>query len=207
MMLAELQNRRTQLLAKFRSDDRLVQEADQEIRDTQAALERATRLTGVDETTDVNPVHQTLEMDLAKAQTELSGLESRRSELAQQTVAYRQQLMRLADATEPYDDLIRRQKEAEENYLLYAKKTEEARIAESLDQQKIANVAIAESPVEPHLPTKPNVKLNLSLGTLLAGFLSLGAAFAAEYFRNTVDQPRELEELTGLPVLATSYGD
>ena len=101
----------------------------------------------------------------------------------------------------------RTQKEAEENYLLYAKKAEEARIAESLDQQKIANVAIAESPTEPHLPSKPNVKLNLALGVLLAGFLSLGLAFAAEYFRNTVEQPGELEELTGLPVLATSYGD
>ncbi len=206
-MLAELQNRRTQLLAKFRVDDRVVQEVDQEIRDTQGALEKATRLTGVDQTTDVNPVHQALEMDLAKVQDELSGLESRRSKLAQQTLAYRQQLMRLADATEPYDDLVRQQKEAEENYLLYAKRTEEARIAESLDQQKIANVAIAESPVEPHLPSKPNVKLNFALGTLLAAFLSLGAAFASECFRTAIDEPGELEDLTGLPVLATSYGD
>ncbi len=206
-MVAELQNRRTQLLAKFRPEDRMVQEADREIADTQAALEQATRITGVEQATDVNPLHQSLEIDLAKQESELSGLQSRRQTLALQAGAYRQQLVKLADATAAHDDLARTQKEAEENYLLYAKKTEEARIAESLDQQKIANVAIAETPTETHLPFKPNVPLNLALGVLLAGFLSLGVAFAAEYFRDTVQQPREIEELTGLPVLATSYGD
>jgi uncharacterized protein involved in exopolysaccharide biosynthesis len=206
-MLAELQNRRTLLLVKFRPEDRLVLEADQEIADTQAALAQAAKLTGLDQATDVNPVHQALEIDLARQQEELAGLGSRREALARQTGAYRRQMVRLADATAAFDDLVRTQKEAEDNYLLYAKKTEEARIGESLDQQKIANVAIAETPTQPHLPSKPNVALNLALGFFLAAFLILGVAFAAEYFRDTVEQPRELEELTGLPVLATSYGD
>jgi tyrosine-protein kinase Etk/Wzc len=101
--------------------------------------------------------------------------------------------------------MSRARKEAEDNYLLYAKKTEEARIAESLDQQKISNVAIAETPTEPHLPSKPDVPLNIALGVVLACFLSLGGAFTAEYFSDTVAQPAELEELTGLPVLALTY--
>jgi uncharacterized protein involved in exopolysaccharide biosynthesis len=206
-MVVELQNRRTQLLSKFRPDDRLVQEADRELADTRDALEKATKLTGLDESTDINPVHQALEIDLAKQQAELAGIQSRRDALALQTGVYRRQMMQLANATAAFDDLVRAQKEAEDNYLLYARKTEEARIAESLDRQKIANVVIAESPVEPYLPSKPNVKLNLALGGLLACFLSLGLAFSAEYFRDTINQPCELEDLTGLPVLATSYGD
>jgi len=206
-MLAELQNRRTELLVKFRPDDRLVREVEQEIRDTQVALEQATKLTGVEQATDVNPVHQALELDLDRQQAELAGLQSRRDALANQTKAYRSQLSRLADATASFDDLVRTQKKADDNYLLYAKKTEEARIAESLDKQKISNVAIAETPIEPHLPSKPNVPLNLALGIVLAAFLSLGGAFATDYWLDTVEQPRELEELTGLPVLATSFGD
>jgi tyrosine-protein kinase Etk/Wzc len=155
----------------------------------------------------VNPVHQTLAIDFAKQQAELAGLKSRREELQRQAASYRRELMKLANVTAMFDDLSRAQKEAEDNYLLYAKKTEEARITESLDQQKIANVAIAESPVEPHLPSKPNVGLNLALGGILALCASLGIAFAAEHFRNTVEQAPEVEELTGLPVIATSYGD
>jgi uncharacterized protein involved in exopolysaccharide biosynthesis len=224
-MLAELQNRRTQLVAKFRPDDRLVQEAEKEIDDTRAALEKATSLTASEETSDINPVHQTLEMDMAKQRAELAGVQARRQTLAKQLQSYRGQLMALGNATGEYDDLTRAQKKAEENYLLYAKKTEEARIAESLDQQKIANVAIAEPPTEPHLPSKPHVKTNLSLGVLLAGFLSLGMAFCAEYLQQpkqalqvntqprlgpghligTVEQLSDLETLTGLPVLATVY--
>jgi uncharacterized protein involved in exopolysaccharide biosynthesis len=237
-MLAELQNRRTQLLTKFNPDDRMVEEVSQEIIDTQAALEKATKLTGVEQATDVNPVHQTLAIEMAREQAELAGIDARRQTLAKQAQSYRQQLMRLGNTTAEYDDLERNQKEAEENYLLYAKKTEEARIAESLDQQKIANVAIAETPMEPHLPSRPNVPLNLTLGVLVAGFLSVGSAFGMEHFREgwlgvqldtqislgavqgghhisgsdlsgsnyllaSVEQPSDLEELTGLAVLAT----
>ena len=224
-MLAELQNKRTQLLTKYRPDDRLVVEASQQIADTEAALDRAEKQTGSERATDVNPVHQTLELDVAKEQAELAGLEARRQVLAQQSDTYRGQLTKLGNSTTEYDDLVRAQKEAEDNYLLYSRKTEEARIADSLDKQKISNVAIAENPIERHLPSKPNVPLNLALGTLLAGFLSLGIAFGAEYLKQplpqvetntrltlgaqqlleTIEQSADLEALTGLPVLAITH--
>jgi uncharacterized protein involved in exopolysaccharide biosynthesis len=159
----------------------------------------------------------------------LAGAQSRRRALAQQLRTYREQLTKFANASALFDDLLRTQKAAEENYALYTKKTEEARIAQSLDAQKIANVAIAETPVEPHLPSKPNVPLNLSLGLLLATFLAFGGAFAAEYFHPSrngalsdvqmqasigtgsvrgligpVEGQADLEDLD-LPVLATTY--
>jgi hypothetical protein len=132
--------------------------------------------------------------------------------------------MALGGATTIHDDLTRQEKQAEDNYLLYAKKAEEARIEESLDRQKIGNVVIAEHPVEPRLPSKPNVTMNLILGALLASFLSLASVYGAEYLQRPgpgvelVGQPRvesgfagtlgardELEMLTGLRVLATVY--
>lgn len=205
-MLAELQNRRTQLLVKFRSDDRSVQEVDKEIADTAAALDKATKITGLEESTDINATRQALEIDLDRQEAELAGLKSRRNTLALETGTYRQQMMKLGNATAALDELVRTQKEAEDNYQLYARKAEEARIAESLDREKIANVAIAEAPVEPHLPFKPNLMLNFSVGGLLSVFLSLGLAFTAESLHETIDEPGELEELTGLPVLATCGG-
>jgi uncharacterized protein involved in exopolysaccharide biosynthesis len=226
-MLTELQNKRTQLLSKFLPSDRLVEEVNQQITDTQAALERAEKVTGVEEVTDANPVRETLAMEMAKEQAALAGIDARRQALAKQAQRYKQQLMQLGNTTADYNELARAQKEAEENYLLYTKKSEEARIAESLDQQKIANVAIAETPVEPQLPSQPNVPLNLTLGVLVAGFLSLAPALLAlKYSREVwleleagpnrldsargvrhlpglVEHPSDLGELTGLDVLAT----
>ena len=227
-MVAELENRRTQLLTKFRPDDRLIEEVSKEISDTQAALERATRSRGLEEATDINPVHATLATEMAKEQAALTGIDARRRELAKQVQSYRDQLMRLGNTTAEYDDLTRSQKEAEENYLLYSKKAEEARIAESLDQQKIANVAIAETPVEPHLPSRPNVPLNITLGVLAAGFVSLAPSFIkmkfvregtpgaeldsqtslggtpkADHLLGPVESAADIEEVTGLTVLAT----
>jgi uncharacterized protein involved in exopolysaccharide biosynthesis len=222
-MLAELQNRRTELLAKFRPEDRLVREVEQEIADTQEALGKATKAMASERSTDINPVYQALQVDIAKQQADLAGAQARRETLTQQARSYRGQLMQLGNASTEYDDLTRAQKEAEDNYQLYARKTEEARIAESLDRQKIANVAIAEPPTEPYLPAKPNVKLNLALGLLLALFISPGLAFGTEYLKRSgqgsqirvqpslagahliesIDETSQLEALTGLPVLAS----
>lgn len=202
-MLAELQNRRTQAMMKFRPDDRIVVELDQEIADTRAALDRASKLNSVEQVTDVNPVRQNLEAELARAELQESGLKARRSSLAAIALGYRARLAQLENSTIESETLQRSMKEAEQNYLLYARKQEEARIADSLDQQKIANVAIAEAPVAQHLPAKPNVVLNLVLGVILASGVSVAAAFAAEHSRQVFHTPSDLESATGLPVLAT----
>lgn len=203
-MLAELTNKRTDLLTKFRADDRLVTDLDQQIRDTNAALERATKLSGIEEASDVNPLRQTLETELARATVERDGLVARRTSLTAALGRQRARLSNLETATAQDNDLQRTVKEAEDNYLLYKRKQEEARIADSLDRSKIANVAIAEAPLESSLPAKPNVPLNFALGALLACFVSTGAAFALEYARIVFHGPADLESEMNLPVLATA---
>ena len=94
-------------------------------------------------------------------------------------------------------------KESEDNYQLYARKEEEARITDELDQKKITNVALAETPIVQRAPVKPNRLLTLGLGIFLAFFVGLSAVFVAELFRDTVHTPRELELLAGIPVIAT----
>jgi uncharacterized protein involved in exopolysaccharide biosynthesis len=201
-MLAELQNRRTDLLTKFRSDDRLVREVDDQIKDTNAAMNRASKLTSVEQTTDVNPLRQTLEADLAHAQLTQAGLVSRAETLDAALRSWRVRLAKLDEVTSEHDTLNRKVKEAEENLTLYSKKQEEARIEDSLDALKIANVSILEPPVKPTLPSKPNVPTNLAVGFLLAAFVSLGTAFVLEMNRCTFETFDELESATDVPVLA-----
>ena len=202
-MMVELQNKRTQLLTKFRPDDRLVREVDEQIRTTREALAKAESQTATEQATDLNPLRQGLETELSRARLEQIGAQARRDTLAGQLRDYEGALKRLEADTTKHNDLQRQVKEAEENYQLYAKKREEAHIADELDRQKITNVSIAEAPAAPLIPSSPNRPLNLVLGIFVAAILSLGAVFSAEMLGNTVHTPRQLEALTGSTVLAT----
>jgi len=202
-MMVELQNRRTQLLTKFRPDDRLVREVDAQIRTTREALAKAESQTATEQQTDLNPLRQTLETEYSRARLEQTGAQARRDTLAAQLRDYEGELRKLEGDTTRHDDLQRQKKEAAENYQLYAKKREEARIADELDRQKITNVSIAEAPTVPRIPSSPSRPLNLVLGVFVATFLSLGTVFSAEMLGSTVHTARQLEALTGATVLAT----
>lgn len=202
-MMVELQNRRTQLLTKFRPDDRLVREVDEQIRTTREALAKAESQTATEQATDLNPLRQTLETEYSRARLEQTSAQARRDTLAVQLREYLSSLRKLEGDTTKHNDLQRQVKEAEDNYQLYAKKREEARIADELDRQKITNVSIAEAPAVPRIPSSPNRPLNLVLGVFVAAFLSLGTVFSAEMLGNTINTPRQLEALTGATVLAT----
>lgn len=202
-MMVELQNRRTQLLTKFRPDDRLVREVDDQIRTTREALAKAESQTSTEQATDLNPLRQTLETEYSRARLEQTGAQARRDTLAAQSRDYEGSLAKLEADTTQHNDLQRQVKEAEENYQLYAKKREEARIADELDRQKITNVSIAEAAAVPQIPSSPNRPLNLVLGVFIAAFLSLGTVFSAEMLGDTIHTPRELEAFTGAAVLAT----
>ena len=201
--LLELRNKRTLLLTKFREDDRLVQEVDTQIQDTKMALEKAEKFKGVENQTDQNPVRQGLEPELHKTEAALAGLRAQKETLNRQLGEYQGRLKQLEEATLKNNELERSLKQTEEAYKLYSKKEEEARISEALDQQKIANVMIAESPTVPLSPFKPNRPLTMALGLLLGLFGSISAAFMLEYFNDSVRTSDDLEALVGLPVLAT----
>jgi uncharacterized protein involved in exopolysaccharide biosynthesis len=202
-LIVELQNRRTQLLTKFRPDDRLVKEVDQQIRTTRAALERATNETATEQSTGLNPLRQSLETELARGRVDLAGAEGRHEMLLGQVAQYEAQLSRLESSTAPYEDLNRKVKQSEESYQLYKQKEEEARITDELDENKITNVSVAEAPAQPQLPARPNRPLNLAMGIVLGLLLSAGSVFVVELMRDTVTTPRELEALTGQRVLAS----
>src|SRR5207237_7499855 len=67
----------------------------------------------------------------------------------------------------------------------------------------ITNVSVAEAPVQTSIPVRPNRPLNVLLGLFLGALLSLGSVVVAEFARDTVLTPHELELLTGRPVLAS----
>lgn len=202
-MLVELRNRRIQLLAKFQPNDRVVREVDEQIKNTTEALDKATKSTSAEESYDINPLRQTLEGELAKAKIEQSGRIALQKNLSEQVSQYEVKLAQMERVTPVHEKLSREVKKNAESYQLYAKKQEESRINDALDEQKISNVSIAEEPNEPKLPNKGSKLLAVVMGLGLGFVICIGSVFASELMRDSFVTPRELEDFTEYPVLAT----
>lgn len=182
-MIAELRNKRTELLTKFRTDDRLVLEVDEQLANTEQALKNATSMTATEEATDVNPAWRALEAERQSAALSLEGLLSRSQRLKAQVATYRARAVGLAEATPQYDTLIRQITEAREQYAAYQRRAEEARLSEALDRQRISNVVLAESPVPALRPSRPRTAIVLLLAAMAGGIAGLCAAVMTDRLR------------------------
>jgi uncharacterized protein involved in exopolysaccharide biosynthesis len=202
-MLVELRNRRIQLLAKFQPEDRVVREVDDQIRETNEALQKATGSTAVETASDINPLRQPLETELANVRVSQAGNVALRKNLSDQVLQYQAKLTDLASATPIHKDLARQIKQAEETYQLYSKKQEESQIEDALDEKKITNISIVEPPMVPIIPNRTNQILVVVIGLMSGLLLAFGSAFLTEMMRETFLTPRELQAFTGYPVVAT----
>jgi uncharacterized protein involved in exopolysaccharide biosynthesis len=200
--LLNLELKRTELLTKFDASYRLVQEVDKQIADTRAEINAEENHPSKEETTDVDPTYAMLRSEQAKAQEDLSGFKSRAVATRLVSDEYRKTAQRLEKQALQQDDLEQTEKTEGENYLLYQKKREEARISDALDQRGILNVALAEQPVVPALPTQSPAKI-AGITLLLGFFVSLGTAFAADYASPSFRTPDEVAGYLDIPVLAS----
>jgi uncharacterized protein involved in exopolysaccharide biosynthesis len=199
--LLELQLRRTELLSRFEPSYRLVQEVEKEIAETRSSI-AAEALTPIrDETTDKDPNYEWARMEVEKAEVQRDGLQARQADAAAQVASLRAFAEKMQADSVDQQDLVRNAKIAEDAYLLYLRKREEARIGDALDERRILNVAIVESPAIPALPTHPMILYFLLTFGLAVAF-SVGIAFTTEYFDATIRTPDEACGLLGVPVLA-----
>lgn len=198
--LLNLELRRSELLSKYQPDYRPVQELTEQITQTRAAIQRELSSPMSDVTTDVDPTHQMVRSDLAKAETELAGLRAREAETAAIVKSYTARARELNGSALEEASLQRDLKTEEDNYLLYARKSEEARISDALDAHRMVNVTVAEAPLVPALPShSPLFFGSLALIALMTA--SFGLIWSLERMDRTFHTPRELEAYLGLPVL------
>ncbi|MGO9403606.1 MAG: GumC family protein [Terriglobales bacterium] len=200
LLAAEI--KKTQLMMKYEPSYPLVQEADQEIAETQAAIVFATKQQYVNQTTDRDPTFELMREDVAKTQADLAFHQATAGALEYSIHSLQLQMVDLDQKAMKQADLIREVKANEANYLLYLSKREQERTSDALDEKRISNVAIAVPPVLPILPWIGPV-LVLACGLALAPFLGAGAAFLAEYLNPSLRTPAEVLEVLRIPVLAS----
>ncbi len=201
-MLAELRNKRTELLTKFQANDRMVKEVDQQIEQTQQALSATQGSVAKEEATDINPIRQTIESELLQSRNRLAGVNGRATALSTQLTTVRQDLDRMAQITGQHDDLARAVRETESRYQTLSTQMEQARLNEQMDRQRIANVVVAEAPTERGVP-EARVNANVISGAALGLVLVLSSAFLSGIRRKQVFTAWELEGVAGAPVLGT----
>lgn len=199
--LMNLEIKRTELLTKYQPTYPLVQEVDKEIEETQKSIAAEEAKPLKDETTDRNPTFAWITDELAKAKAEESGLQARAAAMRAIVAQYQEKAHELDQKGIQQQDLLRKVKTEEESYLLYQHKREEARMTDALDRTRILNVAIAEQPALPALPTNNRIMVFL-LGALLAICASVGMAFTLEYTNPSFRTPSEVLSELNIPVLA-----
>jgi len=199
--LMTLQLKRTELLTKYQPDYPLVQEVDKQIADTEASIATEESKPIKEQTTDRNPTYSWINEELAKSKAEYGALKAQ--VVAQQAIVskYEGEARDLEQKGLVEQDLLRNQKTDEENYLLYLRKLEQARMTEALDRTRIANVAIAQQPVVPSLPSNSRF-LVLLLGTFIAATVSVSAVGVQEYLDASFRTPAEVSTELNIPVLA-----
>ena len=177
-LLADLQNRRTELATKFRPGDRMIAQVDQEITDTRAALARAVAIQSEDRTTDVNPLRQTLDGQVDQLTAVQAGLRSRKAELDRQLAQNEGAFAAMERDGIDIDDLDREIKELEDNLAVYEEKALAAGVAEDLDAARISNVVLSTPPMAPVLPAPSPI--NYFTAVLLAALLSVSLGLVSQ---------------------------
>jgi len=200
--LLAAQIKRTQLALKYDAKYPLVQEADQEIAQTQAAIADAKTTRYVDQTTDRDPTYEFLRQDIARTRADLASQKATAAALERTIQSMQSQMVELDRKALQQADLIRETKADESNYLLYLSKREQERTSDALDQKRIGDVAIAVPPSVPILPSFSPILVVL-IGVFLASFVSVAAAFVADHLDSSFRTPAQVSEVLRIPVLAS----
>jgi uncharacterized protein involved in exopolysaccharide biosynthesis len=200
--LNTLELQRTDYLAKYDPSYRLVQEVEQQIAETKAAIVAQEKGQLKDDTTDRNPVYAWADQELTKAKAALPPLQAQKDANAHNVATYNREALAYNEGEIKSSDLMREVKAEEQNYLLYLGKREQTRISDKLDEERVLNVVLAEPPTIPLVPTYSPLLLVI-VSFLLAGLVSVGTALTADYLDSSFRTPDEVKEILRIPVFAS----
>ena len=201
-LLVTLQNKRTEAAARYQQGDRLLTELDAQISRTETQLAQAVRTTADEVSVAANPAMDVARSEYVRSGAESAGAKAQTAELARQLRKSRTGLAALTAEAGIYKKLVQRVTEMEELDQGYHKKAEEARLEQSLDEQRISNLALLEEPYVPSMPYSPRRGLLLTLGLLWSSLIALIVVAIAEATTSRMNSPFQFGQVTGLPLLA-----
>jgi uncharacterized protein involved in exopolysaccharide biosynthesis len=91
----------------------------------------------------------------------------------------------------------------ENSYRSYQRRAESARILRDMNEAGISSLSIMQAPNRPYRPAKPKKALLMALSLIAGIFAAFGICVLRETLDDTVSFPEQLQDVLGLPVLAS----
>lgn len=150
-----------------------------------------------------NPAYIQLQAQLQAAETEISSLQRKKTELESKLQDLERRVATAPIVEQQYKELSRDYENAWTRYKELKAKQTEASLAESLEtERKGERFTLIEPPELPEKPFKPNRMLILMVGLVLAAMLGIGGGLFAESINNTVRSQDDIGSVFNVPPLA-----
>jgi succinoglycan biosynthesis transport protein ExoP len=188
---AVIQTMKTRLFEKNLERESLAQVADEnwpEMKQREAELE--TIRSGIRQ--EIQTIIRSIEADLNETTQYEQQLSARIDELQQQAIA-------LGGKELTHTQLVREKDNAEKIYSLIQQRSEETNLSTELSQ--INNVRVLDAALEPVVPVRPRVKLNLALAIVIGLLGGIGLAFLLEALDTSVKTQEDVEKGMGVAFL------
>jgi len=201
--LVALEIKERELLAKYTNNNHLVQDVKKQLKIVRDKLtEQESKRYGT-ASFGPNSTYQRLKEDLFRNEAELEAVSAKITSQRTHLAEYAERLDNLNAAENMIKELQDELKVDKENYQLYLTKHEESRISSEMDSKKIANVSVIKPAQPPLNPIFNKAVLLLAIGLLVAVFGSVGLSIFLEFLNEDLERPEDIEELLGVPVLAS----
>lgn len=150
-----------------------------------------------------NPVFQELSKQYFQAKAQAQGAMLGLQELATQQHAVETRMAQLFKDKNAFNDLVRNSQLADSAYRKAMEDYQHSQNAEAMNAHGITDVAPIGDPQVSDKPVSPAKLLNLIFG-LVGGFIfGIAVALFAEMLEDVLNTPAQIEDMVGIPVLAS----
>jgi len=160
-------------------------------------------MTANENSSDVNPVWQSVTGSIIQSESEREALRARQDALKRQIAGLQSNLAGIEGSTVAFTTLQQRVTDLQNGYQLYTQKRDEAQMADAMNENRLLNVAVQQNPTYSVIPFHPKPLRDVILGGFTAIFLACFTVFFAEVGRDTFASAGELEAVSIFPVFAT----
>lgn len=202
-LLAELNLKRAQAIAKYDAKAEPLLRIEQEIAEIQALTNAVAAEDNGPKTLMRNPVLSQLDLQQEENQVRIAALQAAVKASDSQVEQLTEDLRKMDSAETELQKLQLEINVAEARYVAIASKREEARTQQIMDQQRLANVSVLSEPTYTEKPAAPKRLLIMGLGIVAGIMVGIGLGLFLEWQSDLIYDSRDLERIASGTYLGT----